>query len=140
MKKIWIAVVLLILVTVFAQSKSIKDKPSTSDTTLKKEEKFEPITLYFVMLMKGSNRTQDSVTAEKIQQGHMANISKLAASGKLVVAGPFMEDKNWRGIFILKTDSMEEAEALIKTDPAVMAGRLSYEIHPWMTGKNCLFK
>jgi uncharacterized protein YciI len=51
-----------------------------------------------------------------------------------------MEDVNWRGIFILKYDTQEEAEALVKTDPAVAAGRLSYEIHPWLTGKNCLFK
>ncbi|MCW3106672.1 MAG: hypothetical protein JWQ09_1178 [Segetibacter sp.] len=140
MKKILVTLAIVFPLVLFAQSKSLKSKKVTSDTTIAKEEKFEPITLYFVMLMKGPNRTQDSTTAEKIQEGHMANISKLAATGKLIVAGPFMEDKNWRGIFILKTNSIEEAEALVKTDPAVVAGRLSYEIHPWMTGKNCLFK
>ena len=89
--------------------------------------------------MKGTNRTQDSTAAAKLQEGHMANINKMAASGKLLVAGPFLEDANWRGVFILKCDTKEEAENLVKDDPAVKAGRLSYEIHPWMTGKNCLF-
>jgi uncharacterized protein YciI len=70
----------------------------------------------------------------------MANITKLANSGKLIVAGPFMEDANWRGIFILNRATKEEAEALVKTDPAIVSGRLTYEVHPWMTGKNCLFK
>ena len=32
---------------------------------------------WFVMLTKGNNRTQDSVTAAKIQEGHMANITRL---------------------------------------------------------------
>ena len=113
---------------------------SQQNTTKSTEQKkFEPINLWFVMLMKGTNRTQDSTAAAKLQEGHMANINKMAASGKLLVAGPFLEDANWRGVFILKCDTKEEAENLVKDDPAVKAGRLSYEIHPWMTGKNCLF-
>lgn len=92
------------------------------------------------MLVKGNNRTQDSTTAAKLQEGHLANINKMVAAGKLLVSGPFLEDANWRGIFILKCDTKDEAENLVKEDPAVIAGRLAYEIHPWMTGKNCLFK
>ncbi len=143
MKKLLIALLLLSPLTILAQKKALKPEKNRKDTlqTNKvQEEKFEPITLYFVMLTKGSNRTQDSVTAERIQEQHMANIRKLATAGKLLVAGPFLDDKNWRGIFILKADSFAEAEQLIKTDPAVIAGRLGFELHPWMTEKNCLFK
>ncbi len=32
---------------------------------------------WFVMLTKGNNRIQDSVSAAKIQEGHMANITRL---------------------------------------------------------------
>ncbi len=129
--------------TLFAQNNVLKSEPVSKTegaTKPTQQEKFEPINLFFVMLIKGPNRNHDSLTAAKIQQGHMANITKLANSGKLIVAGPFMEDATWRGIFILKCDTREEAEALVKTDPAIVAGRLSYELHPWMTGKNCLFK
>lgn len=140
MKKIIFAIVFIFPGTIFCQSKSTENKKPAANDAATKVAKFEPVTFYFVMLMKGPNRSQDSLTAEKIQEGHMANISKLTASGKLIVAGPFMDDKDWRGIFICKTNSLEETEELLKSDPAVAAGRLSYEIHSWMTGKNCLFK
>ncbi len=95
---------------------------------------------FFVMLTKGTNRTHDSTTAAQIQKGHMDNMQRLADQGKLIVAGPFGDDGNWRGIFIMDVPTKEEAERLLQTDPAVAAGRLSYEIHPWWTMQNCVFK
>lgn len=130
MKKIIVTLLLAIPFCAAAQQ---------GDST-KAQEPFVPIQLYFVMLVKGPNRTQDSATAAKIQEGHMANITKLAQSGKLITAGPFLDDGDWRGIFILKCSSKQECEALVATDPAITSGRLAVEIHPWMTGKNCLFK
>ena len=88
---------------------------------------------WFVMLIAGSNRMQDSATAAKIQEGHMANISSLYYEGKLKVAGPFGDDGNWKGIFIFDCSTKEEVEKLLNTDPAIAAGRLGYEIHPWWT-------
>ena len=88
---------------------------------------------WFVMLLKGNNRTQDSATAVKLQEGHMANIGKLYKEGKLKVAGPFGDDGNWRGVFIFDVTSKEEVELLLKGDPAIAAGRLSYEINHWYT-------
>ena len=92
------------------------------------------------MLTKGANRTQDSVTAEKIQEGHMANITRLHKMGKILVAGPFGDDSNWRGIFIFDCATKEEVEEYLKSDPAIKAGRLGYDIRPWYTAKNCVFK
>src|SRR5687768_13369013 len=37
---------------------------------------------WFVMLMKGENRTHDSATAAKLQEGHLANINRLYNEGK----------------------------------------------------------
>jgi uncharacterized protein YciI len=70
----------------------------------------------------------------------MANIARMANAGKLLTAGPFMEDSDWRGIFIIKADSREEVEAMVKEDPAIAAGRLTYRLLPWMTEKNCIYK
>ena len=95
---------------------------------------------YFVMLLKGTNRTQDSVTATKLQEGHMANINRLYNEGKLKVAGPFGDDGNWRGIFIFDCETAEEVKKLLDTDPAISAGRLGYEIHPWYTAAMGSFK
>jgi len=88
---------------------------------------------FFVMLTAGPNRTQDSVTAAKIQEGHMANITRLYNDGKLKVAGPFGDDGKWIGLFIFDCKTKEEVESLLITDPAVKSGRLNYEIHPWWT-------
>ncbi len=56
------------------------------------------------------------------------------------MAGPFGDDSHWRGILILDCKDKAEAEELVKKDPAIIAGRLSYEIHPWWTAKNEVFK
>lgn len=120
---------LLIIVTVSflsAQDKS-GDKPVMKN-------------YFMVFLMKGQNRSQDSLEVEKIQEGHMANIRRLAEEGKLIVAGPFLDDGNLRGIFIFDVPTMEDAKALCETDPAIKSGRLSYEIHPWMTQKGVCLK
>lgn len=95
---------------------------------------------WFVMLTAGTNRSQDSTTAAKIQEGHMANITKLYYEGKIKVAGPFGDDGNWKGIFIFDSETKEEVEKLLQTDPAIAAGRLNYEIHPWWTAAQGSFK
>lgn len=82
-------------------------------------------------LKEGPNRSQDSLALIEIQAGHMANIRRLQKMGKLVLAGPFLDDGDIRGIFIFAVESVEEAEELIATDPAIKAGRLVMELHPW---------
>lgn len=82
-------------------------------------------------LKKGPNRTQDSVTAANLQKAHMENIVRMAKMGKLVLAGPFMDDGDLRGIYIFNVPTVEEAQALTASDPAVQAGRLIMELHPW---------
>jgi uncharacterized protein YciI len=88
---------------------------------------------WFVMLMRGADRSQDSITAAKLQAGHMANMDTMYYAGKLKVAGPFGDDGSWRGIFIFDCETREEVEQLLKKDPAIAAGRLSYEIKAWYT-------
>ncbi len=100
-----------------------------------KNPEYEMKTYYMVFLYKGPTRDQDSLEVEKIQQGHMNNIERLAKEKKLAIAGPFLHDGDLRGIFIMDVDSQEEAEELVKTDPAIISGRLRYEIYPWMSAR-----
>jgi uncharacterized protein len=88
---------------------------------------------WFVMLMKGENRTHDSATAAKLQEGHLANINRLYNEGKIKVAGPFGGGGDWLGLFIFDCPSRNEVDSLLKTDPAIGAGRLNYDIKPWYT-------
>ena len=93
-------------------------------------------TYYIGFLTRGPNAgTGTTEEREKIQAAHMANIERLHTAGKLLVAGPFLDNGTLRGIFIFKCASLEEAQALAATDPAVQAGRLIVEIHPWLTMK-----
>lgn len=94
----------------------------------------------FVMYTKGSNRTHDSTIAKRIQTQHLNHLDSLYNIGLLNVAGPFMEDSDWRGVLVLDVPTKEEAEALVKKDPAVIAGRLNYVILPWMTQKGNCFR
>ncbi|NJO88004.1 MAG: hypothetical protein HC831_02845 [Chloroflexia bacterium] len=82
-------------------------------------------------LKKGPNRNQDSVTRSQLQRAHLDNIIKMANEGKLVLAGPFLDDGDIRGIYIFNVETVEEAEAMTNTDPAIRAGSLVMELHPW---------
>lgn len=82
-------------------------------------------------LKSGPNRNQSKEEAEIIQKGHMANMTVMAEEGKLVLAGPFMDDFEIKGIYIFNTTSIEEAAEWTATDPAIQAGRLEMELHPW---------
>ena len=86
----------------------------------------------FCILKTGNNTT--ATEAEKIDllKGHMDNIGRLAKEGKLVLAGPFMKnDRNYRGIYIFNVATVEEAKALVATDPAVRANLFEVELTPW---------
>ena len=125
--------ILLLALQSFSQQKKKETKP---------EEQIKPY--WFVMLTKGNNRTQDSVAAAKVQEGHLANINRLYNEGKLKVAGPF-GDGDWLGLFIFDASAdgcktKEEIEKLLTTDPAIAAGRLSYELHQWWTVPEGSFK
>jgi len=83
-------------------------------------------------LKAGPNRSQDSTTRAQLQKAHMDNIQRMADEGKLMVAGPFLDNQPLRGIYIFNVETLEEARALTDTDPAVKAGSLVMELHPWM--------
>lgn len=82
-------------------------------------------------LRKGPNRDRSKEEESELQKAHMQNIEKMAADGKLVLAGPFLDDGEVRGIYIFNVETIEEAEALTNTDPAIQAGSLVMELVPW---------
>lgn len=95
---------------------------------------------WFVMLKKGPKRDHPPEVAKQLQAGHMGNIQAYAEAGKLQIAGPFLDDGDWRGIFILDVPDRGAAEAMCHDDPAVKAGRLVCEIHPWLSQKGASLK
>jgi len=86
---------------------------------------------YICFLKAGPNRSQDEAEAAEIQARHLAHISAMADAGKICMAGPFDDDSDIRGILVFSVSNMEEAQQLAAEDPAVQAGRLVMEFHPW---------
>ena len=73
---------------------------------------------------------------KELQKAHLAHIQEMGASGKLLIAGPFTDGGDLRGMFIFRVDTLEEAKTLADQDPMVKAGRLVIEWHPWFAAKN----
>jgi uncharacterized protein YciI len=89
----------------------------------------------FMLLNDGPKRDQDSVTVNKIQEGHMKHINEMAKTGKLVIAGPFDKGGKHRGILIFDVDSIAQAIRMESTDPAVSTGRLEMQAIYWWAAK-----
>ena len=49
-----------------------------------------------------------------------------------MIAGPFENAGEYAGVFIFKVATLDEARALAESDPAVKAGRLKADVHPWL--------
>lgn len=94
--------------------------------------KFE--TVYLGFLRRGPNRKEgDAQTPEvqELQKAHIANINRLAATKKLVMAGPFGGNGDLRGIFVFRVGSLKEAQDLAASDPMIKIDRLRLDLHPW---------
>lgn len=129
-----------ILASCAGKDQGFIDRNKISENSLKLDEalikrygadKYGMKPYVMAFLKRGPNRDQDSVEAERLQRAHLDNIGRLAKMGKLVVAGPFMDDTDLRGIYIFNVETVEEAKKLTETDPAIKAGRLIMELHPW---------
>ena len=91
------------------------------------------VTYYLGLLYKGPVRTQSADESAKIQSAHLQHLESLYKQGILLIAGPMGDDGDLRGIVVLKVKSLEDAQTLVNNDPAVKAGRLRVELHPWMS-------
>jgi uncharacterized protein len=87
---------------------------------------------YVLVMLKTGQVTVEKKVNDSLFAGHMKNIGALVSAGKLIVAGPLKKnEKNYRGIFILNVPTIEEAKALLQTDPAVKAGLLDADLFNW---------
>jgi len=91
----------------------------------------------FVLLRRGPRALEFSDSElEVLQQQHLAHLDAMTVAGKLVAAGPFSDqpDETLRGFCIYAT-SLEEADALARSDPSVQAGRMAIDVMTWWTTK-----
>jgi uncharacterized protein YciI len=98
----------------------------------KKEPQSKLVQFQMALLKKGPKWTgTQTPETQHILHQHLVNVLALLDSGKAVVAGPFGDDTDLAGIFILRASSAEEAKTWVDNDPAVKAGLFVAEMHPW---------
>ncbi len=116
--------------------------PPGATQTVEKQPAANPgmTTYYFGLLKRGPNWTAPPTPElERLQQDHLAHLRKMHELGRLVVAGPLTDGGEARGILVFRgTETLEATRALAEQDPAVKAGRLVVELHPWMVQKGVL--
>jgi uncharacterized protein len=99
----------------------------------------EMTTYYFGMLMRGPRWSPEPTPErEELQKQHLGHMTKMHKEGRLLIAGPLVDDGAIRGLVVYKAASIEEARAFAEADPAIQAGRLKVELHPWMVQKGIL--
>ena len=85
-----------------------------------------------VVLRTGPTRVPDGDARKAMFAGHFANMERLSKAGKLVLAGPFGDkDLDWRGLFVFAVADIEEAKALVATDPVIIQREMVAEYHSW---------
>jgi uncharacterized protein YciI len=86
--------------------------------------------------------TPDSSIIAKTRPSHREYLTELQARDKLVISGPFSDDKG--GLLVYEADSVEEVDKMVREDPFAIHGVfLSWEIRPWTVvfrNKNLLCK
>lgn len=81
--------------------------------------------MYMVMLEK--SKTYNRVTKKVITE-HVENIRRLDDAGKLEICGVFKGYPGMAGMYILKTESREEAEEICKLEPLVAGEYAKYKL------------
>ncbi len=131
MSRFLFALLVTLLTSSVSQAQTNPDYNKSLADSLGSDER--GMKMYQLVLLKtGPVTIADKDSVKQIFSGHMQNIGKLVKDGYLVVAGPFgKNDKQYRGLFILKARDKEEAEKLLLTDPAIKTGLLTYDLLDW---------
>ena len=129
------AIISIFIVCIFLQINGAAQTKSTYDSVLAKKlgGNANGMKNYvMVILTTGTTEIKDKKITDSLFSGHMNNIGLMAKEGKLAVAGPFgKNDLGYRGIFILNTNDVDEAKAMVANDPAVNAGLLAAVYLKW---------
>ena len=125
----------------------VRDDPATANKVLRAQ----PLKTWLVMMdgFGHANKTKGSFFVLDYEHGpnwraglplmeqdvshHLAYVSGLFASGRLIGGGPILE-KN-RGMYLIKTPHRAMAEGIVRDDPAVQAGVFSVTIREWSPGQ-----
>jgi len=119
-----ILAVLLCGTVVLAQEHKKAETPQTPESKLMQ---------FQLALMKRGPKWSPEPSRERaaMRQRHLAHLRSMLEANKLMIAGAIRDDNELIEVHIFRTKSAEEATAWLNQDPAVSAGYLVPELHPW---------
>jgi uncharacterized protein len=62
-------------------------------------------------------------------QPHLAYMKGLRQQGRLLLAGPFVDDEG--GLVVVRAADIEAARQVADDDPAIHSGVMTASVHPW---------
>ena len=119
--------------TAFAQAPEVASNPNYDAVLAKKLGADDLGMRQYVMafLKTGPLKVDDKVKQTELMKGHFGMINRLASEGKLIVAGPFMEGGELRGIYLFDAKTVDEARAMTETDPSIKEGYFKVDFVKW---------
>lgn len=82
-------------------------------------------------LKTGPLKVDDNAKRDELMKGHFGMINRLANEGKLILAGPFTDGGDFRGIYLFDVKTIEEAQKLTETDPSIKEGYFKVDFIKW---------
>ena len=85
--------------------------------------------------------TETSGDRMAVHADHIASVKALEKDGRLLQAGPFLDDNgkpNGYGMFILRVGSAGEARAIAEADPYFRNGFRTFRLQPWRRSEGSL--
>lgn len=135
LKRVLFAIAALtVLATVSHAQDAAKPKKAKFDAKLAKKLGADErgMRQYVMCFLKtGPLKVEDKAKRDELMKGHFAMINRLADEKKLVLAGPFMEGGEFRGIYLFDVQTIDEAKALTETDPSIKEGYFRVEFIKW---------
>lgn len=101
--------IIVLLFVLFAFGAKAQDTKAVYDSLYAQElgdDDYGMRSYVMAFLKAGPNQDKSKEEAQQLQAAHMANIGRLAEEGKLVLAGPFLEGGELRGIYIFAVESV----------------------------------
>jgi uncharacterized protein YciI len=129
-RAIW-TVIVLVSVTLLSSARAEDAAPGYDPTLAAKVGADDNGMRHYVLVILKTSPTPvpPGPARDEMFKGHFANMQRLADAGKLALAGPLDGVDGWRGLFIMAVSDIEEARALVATDPVVAQGEMIPEFH-----------
>ncbi len=87
---------------------------------------------YFVVFAVKNAKSEAAHHNPEMMKGHLEFLHAQNDAGKLMVAGPFVDEGKVGGIFIMEAASADQVKQILNGDPVVSSGFVDVEIHPAM--------